>query len=275
MIGSATLAPQHFTQTDPMPMGAGSSYEATYVYAGDNPNVYSDPSGLRKTKCNTSLGRQAGASFLGLASTFVPFYNRDFSQCEAQAVSKILAPATIVGSTLAAGSCGTLVGIGTLNPQMAAGAAGACGGVASGVAGGNLNLPDVSWGFAEGYSTAPPGNVPRPVSVSGAPASSASGARGLAGQLTREEASSIFENSGALKSVVIQNSRPIIQAQNLGNEALKRALISDGSRIVDWAKYSTQSFQSPSGPFQVHFYFNSATRSANYLYDYKVVFNAR
>lgn len=153
-----------FTQTDPMPMGAGSSYEATYVYAGDNPNIYSDPSGLRKTKCNTSLGRQAGASFLGLASTFVPFYNRDFSQCEAQAVSKILAPATIVGSTLAAGSCGTLVGIGTLNPQMAAGAAGACGGVASGVAGGNLNLPDVSWGFAEGYSTAPPGNVPRPAS---------------------------------------------------------------------------------------------------------------
>ena len=142
-------------------MGAGSSFEATYVYAGDNPNVYSDPSGLRKTKCNTSLGRQAGASFLGLASSFVPFYNRDFSQCEAQAVSKILAPATIVGSTLAAGSCGTLVGIGTLNPQMAAGAAGACGGVASGVAGGNLNLPDVSWGFAEGYSTAPPGNTAR------------------------------------------------------------------------------------------------------------------
>ena len=155
-----TLRATVFTQTDPMPMGAGSAYESSYVYAGDNPNIYSDPSGLRKTKCNTSLGRQAGASFLGLASTFVPFYNRDFSQCEAQAVSKILTPATVVGSTLAAGSCGTLVGIGTLNPQMAAGAAGACGGVASGVAGGNLNLPDVSWGFAEGYSTAPPGNVP-------------------------------------------------------------------------------------------------------------------
>ena len=152
---------RQFTQTDPLPMGAGSAYESSYVYGGDNPNMYSDPSGLRRTKCNTSLGRQAGASFLGLASTFVPFYDRDFSQCEAQAVSKILAPATVVGSTLAAGSCGTLVGIGTLNPQMAAGAAGACGGVASGVAGGNLNLPDVSWGFAEGYSTAPPGNTPR------------------------------------------------------------------------------------------------------------------
>jgi hypothetical protein len=143
-------------------MGPGSAFESSYVYAGENPNMYSDPSGLRKTKCNTSLGRQAGASFLGLASSFVPFYNRDFSQCEAQAVSKILAPATVVGSTLAAGSCGTLVGIGTLNPQMAAGAAGACGGAASGVAGGNLNLPDVSWGFAEGYSTAPPGNVSSP-----------------------------------------------------------------------------------------------------------------
>ena len=132
-----------FTQVDPLPMGPGSAYEASYVYAGDNPNVYSDPSGSRKTKGNTSLGRQAGASFLGLSSSFVPFYDRDFSQCEAQAVSKILAPATVVGSTLAAGSCGALVGIATLNPQMAAGAAGACGGVANGVAGGNLNLPDV------------------------------------------------------------------------------------------------------------------------------------
>ncbi len=88
------------------------------------------------------------------------FYNRDFSLCEAKAVSKIIAPATVVGSTLAAGSCGTLVGIGTLNPQMAAGAAGVCGGAARGIATGNLNLTDVSWDYAEGYSTAPPGNVP-------------------------------------------------------------------------------------------------------------------
>ena len=153
-----------FTQTDPLPLGAGSAFESLYVYGGNNPAVYTDPSGLRKTSCNTSLGRQAGASFLGLASSVVPFYNRDFSVCEAHAVSKILGPATVVGSTLAAGSCGTLVGVGTLNPQMAAGAAGACGGVAKGVATGNLNLTDVSWDYAEGYSTAPPGNLPRPVS---------------------------------------------------------------------------------------------------------------
>jgi RHS repeat-associated protein len=38
-----------FTQTDPMPMGAGSSFEATYVYAGDNPVSFSDPSGMRKS----------------------------------------------------------------------------------------------------------------------------------------------------------------------------------------------------------------------------------
>jgi hypothetical protein len=38
---------RHFTQTDPMPMGAGSSYESTYVYGRNNPNVYVDPSGLR------------------------------------------------------------------------------------------------------------------------------------------------------------------------------------------------------------------------------------
>ena len=38
-----------FTQTDPWPMGAGSSFEATYVYAGDNPVSFSDPSGMRKS----------------------------------------------------------------------------------------------------------------------------------------------------------------------------------------------------------------------------------
>jgi hypothetical protein len=37
-----------FTQTDPMPEGAGSAFESSYVYAGNNPVVYVDPSGLRK-----------------------------------------------------------------------------------------------------------------------------------------------------------------------------------------------------------------------------------
>jgi hypothetical protein len=36
-----------FTQTDPMPRGAGSVYEAPYVYVSDMPTVMTDPSGLR------------------------------------------------------------------------------------------------------------------------------------------------------------------------------------------------------------------------------------
>jgi hypothetical protein len=37
----------HFTQTDPMPYGAGTAYESAYVYGLNNPLMYVDPSGLR------------------------------------------------------------------------------------------------------------------------------------------------------------------------------------------------------------------------------------
>jgi RHS repeat-associated protein len=36
-----------FTQTDPMPLGAGSAFEGSYVYAGARPTVMSDPNGMR------------------------------------------------------------------------------------------------------------------------------------------------------------------------------------------------------------------------------------
>lgn len=52
-----------------------------------------------------------------------------------------------------------------------------------------------------------------------------------------------------------------------------KGLTADGSNIADWAKYTTQSFRSPSGPFQVHYYRNLVTGAVNYTYDYKVVFN--
>jgi hypothetical protein len=49
-------------------------------------------------------------------------------------------------------------------------------------------------------------------------------------------------------------------------------LTADGSNIADWGKYATGTFKSPSGPFQVHFYYNPATGVANYDLDFKVVF---
>ena len=41
-----------FTQTDPQPTGAGSSYEASYVYGGARPSVMVDPSGRRAAGTN-------------------------------------------------------------------------------------------------------------------------------------------------------------------------------------------------------------------------------
>jgi RHS repeat-associated protein len=39
-----------FTQTDPMPYGPGSAFEGSYVYTGNNPGRFVDPSGQRGTE---------------------------------------------------------------------------------------------------------------------------------------------------------------------------------------------------------------------------------
>jgi RHS repeat-associated protein len=49
-----------FTQTDPMPYGAGSSFEGAYVYGRNNPLLMSDPTGLRATSWYNG-GGQPGA----------------------------------------------------------------------------------------------------------------------------------------------------------------------------------------------------------------------
>jgi hypothetical protein len=95
----------------------------------------------------------------------------------------------------------------------------------------------------------------------------------LAGQLTAEEASSIFTNAGGLKQSVVNASTEIIPGTSLKNSQLIKNLTADGSNIADWGKYTTQTFKSPSGPFQVHFCRNSITGAVHYLDDYKVVFN--
>ena len=94
----------------------------------------------------------------------------------------------------------------------------------------------------------------------------------LAQQLTREEASSVFTQSGELQPEVIDQSHEIINGARLGNKALVNELTSDGSSISDWGKYTTPTFRSPSGPFQVHFYYNSVTDEVFYGSDYKAVF---
>ena len=63
-----------FTQTDQMPLGPGSAVESTYVYAGNNPTVYIDPSGLRLTK---SVNLRKFAPLQGPCNIGVPFDPED------------------------------------------------------------------------------------------------------------------------------------------------------------------------------------------------------
>ncbi|GAB3402849.1 hypothetical protein GCM10027569_09330 [Flindersiella endophytica] len=86
------------------------------------------------------------------------------------------------------------------------------------------------------------------------------------------EAESVFTRTGCLKPEIIQSSKRIIEGPDL-HAALRRDLVEYGGRIEDWGKYTTQTVQSPAGPFQVHFYYNPVTGQAYYLRDYKVKFN--
>jgi hypothetical protein len=95
----------------------------------------------------------------------------------------------------------------------------------------------------------------------------------LSNQLLGDEAAGIFTKSGGLQPAVINGSDPIIAGSRLGNQRVVQALTADGSKIEDWAKYSTKTFKSPAGPFQVHFYHNEVTGTTNYDIDYKAIFN--
>jgi hypothetical protein len=83
-------------------------------------------------------------------------------------------------------------------------------------------------------------------------------------QLAREEASSAFRATGELSAEALQGARQIIAPGQLGNAAIPQG----------FGKYATESFASPSGPFQVHFYMNPTTREVFYGLDYKAIFNA-
>lgn len=106
-------------------------------------------------------------------------------------------------------------------------------------------------------------------SVGGAEAAISSGAESalsairLKGQLLMEEAKSAFTPTGELSPEAIAGSRQIIRPGQLSNPLIPQGL----------AKFSTGTFNSPSGPFQVHFYMNPTTGQPYYGLDYKSVFN--
>ena len=76
-------------------------------------------------------------------------------------------------------------------------------------------------------------------------------------------AQSAFNASGGLSQEAITGAREIIPSAELGNPAIPSG----------FSKFSTGTFDSPSGPFQVHFYQNPTTGEIWNGLDYKSVFN--
>ncbi|MGW5256488.1 RHS repeat domain-containing protein [Streptomyces sp. NPDC004012] len=104
--------------------------------------------------------------------------------------------------------------------------------------------------------------------------SGSAGGQALAEQLRLESANSPFAENGTLTPDAIDASREVIPGESLGNKALQQRFAESGG-AAQWGKYSTPTYQSPYGPYQVHFYHNSTSGEVMYDFDYKVVMNRR
>ena len=85
----------------------------------------------------------------------------------------------------------------------------------------------------------------------------------LGRQLRAEQAASAFTKSGGLSEEAPFRTQGRSAPGTLGNPAIPEG----------FGKFATDTFQSPSGPFQVHFYMNPTTSEIFYGRDYKAVFN--
>nr|WP_249744583.1 filamentous hemagglutinin N-terminal domain-containing protein [Burkholderia pyrrocinia] len=113
---------------------------------------------------------------------------------------------------------------------------------------------------------------PNPMAFGGAKNSGTAGAGSaqniatagqLAKQLQLESANSPFTVSGTLTQAAIDSSSQIFPPGSMGNPAIP----------VGVGKYTTSTYQSPAGDFQVHFYMNPTTGQVYYGLDYKAIFN--
>jgi hypothetical protein len=107
------------------------------------------------------------------------------------------------------------------------------------------------------------GNASAPVTSGGT--ANAATYPALVRQLTLESAKSPFTPIGGLTFEAINNAKKI---PGLGPGELANPNIPSG-----FGKYTTETFQSPYGDFQVHFYKNPTTGEVLYNLDYKVIFN--
>ncbi|WP_217161601.1 DUF6531 domain-containing protein [Streptomyces sp. AC512_CC834] len=128
----------------------------------------------------------------------------------------------------------------------------------------------------------PLGLAPRCLSVTGKEGkdvtedfiSGSADGKNLADQLRRESSGSIFNADGWLTPQALKESRRVIPGDELGNPGVRELMISDGSRLSDWGKYTTRTHQSPYGDYQVHYYYNPVTGRV-LKFDYKVIMNRR
>jgi hypothetical protein len=93
----------------------------------------------------------------------------------------------------------------------------------------------------------------------------------LASQLRGESANSLFNEDGSLSHEAIDNSQKIIDGEDINNPAVRDYFENNGG-ADQWGKYSTGTYQSPYGAFQVHFYMNGEPEEIM-MYDYKAVMN--
>ena len=117
------------------------------------------------------------------------------------------------------------------------------------------NLAKRIWARVTGRAAAGGGG---PIEAGGAPT-----LNNLGRQLPAEEAAGAFTASGALSPTALRSAEQIFAPGTLGNPAIPQG----------FGKYTTQTFRSPAGPFQVHFYMNPTTGEVFYGLDYKAVFN--
>jgi hypothetical protein len=97
----------------------------------------------------------------------------------------------------------------------------------------------------------------------GGGASNIATAQKLADDLRLRSAKSPFTTDGRLTPSTIQEGRQIIRAEDLKNSNIP----------AGYGKYESPTFQSPSGNFKLHYYYNPVTKDVFYDLDYKVVFN--
>lgn len=102
-------------------------------------------------------------------------------------------------------------------------------------------------------------------------ASSAADALRLKVQLSLQQGN-ILDASGKLTESALSNVVLLTKGEALKNQKVIAELIKDGSKIEEWAKYTTREAVLVNGQkIQVHFYMNETTGMVNHAMDYKSV----